>query len=166
MVKEKKDELETTLKPLIAKINTIEDVGSALLSAGYEKLEHVNNFLDALVDAEGYFQNGGVLFTKPARGKHVEKLDELIEACNTMFVHATTKMQIFTAVIVGGDDFAKTQSSIDGFKYENDIEEEQKKWLEEMKRQKAAAGKLLLQNLVISRGVLNKNMEDDQVFLM
>lgn len=35
-----------------------------------------------------------------------------------MYVHASTKMDVFKSVILGGDDFAKNQSNIDGFAYE------------------------------------------------
>ena len=166
MVKEKSQKLKDDLKPLIANINGIEDVATGLLAVGYEKIEHINNFLDVLVDAEMYFKNGGPLFSKPARRKHVEKLDELIVACNTMHIVATTKMAVFKAVILGGNTFAEEQSKIDGHKYEEEIAAEQKEWLEEMKKAKATAGKLMLQNLVIRRGILNKNMEDNMVFLM
>jgi len=158
--------LESTLTPLIEKIRTIEDVATALLSSGYEKLEAVENFLDALTDAESYFQNGGRLFTRPARRKHVKKLDVLIEACNTMLVHAETKMEVFKAVIVGGDDFKSKQGSVNGNQYEDEVAKETEDWVEEIKRQKAHQGHLMLQNLVISRGVLNKDMEDKNVFLM
>jgi hypothetical protein len=166
LVAQKQKELKATLIPLIAKIRTIEDVASVLLAAGYEKLEAVEDFLDALTDAEGYFNNGGTLFTKPARRKHIKKLDTLITACDTMLVHAMTKMEVFKAVITGGKDFDKEKASVNGNQFEDDAAKEAEDWKNEMLRQKQQAGKLMLQNLVISRGVLNKNMDDISVFLM
>jgi hypothetical protein len=118
MIGEKSKDLQDALKPIIADLSGIESVADGLLRAGYDKLEAVNDFLDALVVAESHFTNGGKLFSKPARRRHVEKLDILIAACNTMLVHATTKMAVFRAVIVGGDDFAKEAKDVDGQQYE------------------------------------------------
>tara|TARA_B110000503_G_C6985700_1_gene345165 strand:+ start:402 stop:521 length:120 start_codon:yes stop_codon:yes gene_type:complete len=39
-----------------------------------------------------------------------------------MLVHATTKMEVFKAVILGGKDFAATQKDIDGEAPEKKIE--------------------------------------------
>jgi hypothetical protein len=96
-----------TLVPLIAKINGIEDVADVLLKVGYEKLEHLEDFLGALTDAEGYFDNGGRLFSSGMRKKPVAKLDVLIEACDKMIFAAGDKMNIFKAVIVGGAEFTR-----------------------------------------------------------
>lgn len=165
MVEQKKTELENTLKPLIVKINSIQDVADALLSAGYFHLEHVNDFLDALTDAESYFNNGGRLFHTPARRKHVQKLNGLIEACDKMLTAGSQKMEVFKAVILGGDNEKANLKHVDGEQYEKAIAAEQEAWLEDMKRQKREAG-IELQNLVIQRGISNVNMNDEQVFLM
>jgi len=123
--------LKKTLFPLIEKIKTIDDVASALLKAGYEKIEAVENFLVALEDAESYFSNGGTLFTKPARRKHVKKLDGLITACDTMLIAATTKMDVFKAVILGGDTFNAEKSGINPNTYEDEAAAEAEAWKQE-----------------------------------
>jgi len=123
--------LKKTLFPLIEKIKTIDDVASALLKAGYEKIEAVENFLVALEDAESYFSNGGTLFTKPARRKHVKKLDGLITACDTMLIAATTKMDVFKAVILGGETFNKEKSGINPNTYEDEAAAEAEAWKQE-----------------------------------
>jgi len=110
-----------TLVPLIAKINGIQDVADVLLRVGYEKLEHIEEFLVALTNAEGYFDNGGTLFSSGMRKKHVVKLDELIAACEKMINSSDDKMSIFKAVIVGGAEFTRDQANIDGDQYTNEI---------------------------------------------
>lgn len=83
IIKDKK-ELTETLTPLIAKINEIKEIGTILYAAGTRKLEAINDFYGAIVSAENYFSNGGKLFMKVARKKHIVKLDTLIEACDIM----------------------------------------------------------------------------------
>ena len=131
MVTQKQVQLKNTLLPLIEKIKTIDDVASALLKAGYEKIEHVENFLVALQDAESYFSNGGTLFTKPARKKHIKKLDGLITACDTMLIAATTKMDVFKAVILGGNSFNEEKDKINKNTYEDEAAREAENWKNE-----------------------------------
>jgi len=74
-IAEEKAELERTLTPLMAKIDTIKDIGTILWKAGTKKLEAVENFLLAIENANDYFNRGGRLFHRAARKKHIKKLD-------------------------------------------------------------------------------------------
>jgi len=74
-IAEEKAELERTLTPLMAKIDTIKDIGTILWKAGTKKLEAVENFLLAIENANDYFNSGGRLFHRAARKKHIKKLD-------------------------------------------------------------------------------------------
>ena len=100
-----KTELENTLNPLVKRIDEIKDIGTILLKAGKRKLEAVNTFLVAITAAESYFKNGGKLFHKAARKKHMKKLDELIGACDLMYEESEKDMEIFKVFLTSGADF-------------------------------------------------------------
>jgi len=71
-IKKEDKQVRETIPPLVAKINSIEEVADALLRVGYSKLQAIENFLVALQNAEEYFNNGGRLFSKFARRQHVK----------------------------------------------------------------------------------------------
>lgn len=101
------------------------------MKAGKRKLEAVNNFLVAITAAESYFANGGKLFHKAARKKHMKKLDELIEACDIMYTEAEQDMDVFKAFLTSGADFKNNQGNIDTEAAARAIDEEMDRWEKE-----------------------------------
>jgi hypothetical protein len=64
-------DLKNTVTPMLAKIDTIETIGTALLKSGYARMASINDFLDRLTHAADYFNNAGRLFHNAARKKHI-----------------------------------------------------------------------------------------------
>lgn len=90
---------------MLAKIDTIKDIGDRLLNVGYKNMEAINDFLNRLILAADYFDNAGRLFFRAARTKHIGGLAKLVASCDAMLAQSTAKSNVYETVIKGNQLF-------------------------------------------------------------